>query len=658
MPDSTGQTQGRLAAVVFLDIVGYSALMASDERAALKAVAAFEEIVRAQVAAAGGRVVKFLGDGSLAEFSSSRAAVGCSMAIQAAVAARAGSEDNGGRFQVRAGVHAGDLVERGTDVFGDAVNIAARVHPLADPGGIAISGPVYDQVRMTMPLRGTRLRGCRLKNIPKRQEVFMVPPLGASYVPWWLAKHRGLIGIAAVAGAAAAAAFLGVTHFQRRDVMISLDGSKVRAYAGGGATVYVDAVSANAVTFRFRGSAQPELGPYCGITLAYAGEVAGGDWRPYSGVRCAMQTSEIEPSRISVIVVESGGKGATQEGENWSSDVMVNSNLVSAILPFSTFRRMDFQPTGQDGNGTLNLDRILKLVLQPAASSTVLVSMTVRDANLMRARRTKPPGFAGPIRGEAAVEVGTAGAYEFPVVDPDRDRVRVTVDWGDGETSETGFERRPEPTKLVRQWLRTGKFAVRAQAVDEQGTNSGWSDPYIVEVREAGGVFIDDFENIDDWFSFAVSGAEVKQATRVGRTGSGLSLNVVRGGIWGVLWRYDAAVFGDARRFSGLRFVVRGTPGMAVAVNVFEYGRKGSDSDGEIWLHEIALTDEWKEYNVPFSEFKPAEWAPDDAVRNGRLDLDRLQSIRFGNTEVKQKGEFVVDDLWFTLSATGVPRRP
>jgi adenylate cyclase len=117
-------------------------MAARDEATALMAVRIFEDIVRAQVAAAGGRVVKFLGDGSLAEFNSTRAAVGCALAIQAAVAARTGESGVAERLRLRIGIHSGDLVERDADVFGDAVNVAARIHPVADPGGIALSGAV------------------------------------------------------------------------------------------------------------------------------------------------------------------------------------------------------------------------------------------------------------------------------------------------------------------------------------------------------------------------------------------------------------------------------------------------------------------------------------------------------------------------------------
>lgn len=192
----------RLAAVMFLDMVGYSALMSRSEAQALTCVRDLEAILRAEVAAAGGRLVKLMGDGSMAEFPTGGAAVACARRIQEAVAARKARNPEC-PFDVRVGLHLGEVAEQDGDLFGDAVNIAARVQPLADPGGIAMTGTVHAQVKNQGELRGMFLPPTRLKNIPERISVFAIPPPEASLAAWKL-KRRGLPAAAMLAAAALA----------------------------------------------------------------------------------------------------------------------------------------------------------------------------------------------------------------------------------------------------------------------------------------------------------------------------------------------------------------------------------------------------------------------------------------------------------------------
>ena len=196
----------RLAAVMFLDMVGYSALMSRSETAALGCVKELEALLRAEVPGSGGRLVKFMGDGSLAEFQTAGAAVACARTVLERLSARNSGRPAGDRLEVRVGLHLGELVEEKGDIFGDAVNIAARVQPLADPGGIAMTATVHAQVRNQAPLRGVFILPAKLKNIPGRTSVFVVPPEGAAF-PLWSLRRRGL---PRALGAAAAAAVLGL----------------------------------------------------------------------------------------------------------------------------------------------------------------------------------------------------------------------------------------------------------------------------------------------------------------------------------------------------------------------------------------------------------------------------------------------------------------
>lgn len=159
----------RLAVVMFADLVGYSRLMANDGALAMAAVRGLERAARSQAAAAGGRLVKCYGDGALLEFPTVRAAVDSAYALRDRL-----PEDCG--LPARIGLHLGELIADGDDVYGDAVNIAARVQQLAGSGGIAMTGGVYSQARGQVPLNTRLLRGVRLKNIPERMTVHLVEP--------------------------------------------------------------------------------------------------------------------------------------------------------------------------------------------------------------------------------------------------------------------------------------------------------------------------------------------------------------------------------------------------------------------------------------------------------------------------------------------------
>ena len=146
------------------DLVGYSALAHRNEVRALEAVRHHERLVRSHVAARHGRVVKTLGDGLLVEFSSALDAVAAAVDVQRATVRRAPRQDPDG-FRVRIGVHLGDVVRRGSDLLGDAVNIVARIEPLARPGEVCVSQQVLDQVRNKTDLRFVPIGSPRLKNI-------------------------------------------------------------------------------------------------------------------------------------------------------------------------------------------------------------------------------------------------------------------------------------------------------------------------------------------------------------------------------------------------------------------------------------------------------------------------------------------------------------
>lgn len=136
----------RLAAILFTDIVGYTALMGRDEAAARRVRARHEALVREHVSRYQGEWIEEKGDESLSVFPSALQAVDSALAIQAELA-------QSSEFELRIGIHLGDVTVEEGRVYGDGVNVAARIRPLAEPGGIAVSGPVYDSIKNQPDIR-------------------------------------------------------------------------------------------------------------------------------------------------------------------------------------------------------------------------------------------------------------------------------------------------------------------------------------------------------------------------------------------------------------------------------------------------------------------------------------------------------------------------
>src|SRR5512147_432582 len=140
--------QRRLAAILAADIVGFSRLMGSDEEgthARLKALRA--ELVDPAISRFGGRIFKTTGDGLLAEFASVVDAVKCAARVQVEIAGREAPVEAARRIVLRIGINLGDVIVDADDIYGDGVNIAARLESLCAPGAIAISASAYEQVR-------------------------------------------------------------------------------------------------------------------------------------------------------------------------------------------------------------------------------------------------------------------------------------------------------------------------------------------------------------------------------------------------------------------------------------------------------------------------------------------------------------------------------
>jgi adenylate cyclase len=178
-------TQRRLAAILAADVVGYSRLMGADEEGTLEQLKAHrEEVFGPKVAEHGGRIVKTTGDGVLVEFGSAVEAVRHAVEVQREMAGRNAGVPAERRIELRMGINIGDIIIDGDDIYGDGVNIAARLEGLAEPGSICVSGAVHDQVRGKVDI-GFEDWGERvLKNIGRAVRVFRATdPGGQSIAP-------------------------------------------------------------------------------------------------------------------------------------------------------------------------------------------------------------------------------------------------------------------------------------------------------------------------------------------------------------------------------------------------------------------------------------------------------------------------------------------
>jgi adenylate cyclase len=176
----TGPMQRRLTAILAADVAGYSGLMEADEAGTLERLKINRgEIFDPSVAAHGGRLVKLMGDGALVEFGSVVAAVNCALEIQAAVADAEQESPEARGIRYRIGVNLGEVIVEGDDIYGEGVNVAARLQALAPVGGIAISRVVHDQVAGKVSCAFDDAGEHRMKNIQRPVHVYTVRPANA-----------------------------------------------------------------------------------------------------------------------------------------------------------------------------------------------------------------------------------------------------------------------------------------------------------------------------------------------------------------------------------------------------------------------------------------------------------------------------------------------
>jgi adenylate cyclase len=171
----------RLAAILAADVVGYSRLMGADEEGTLERLKALRrELLDPKLAEHHGRIVKTTGDGLLVEFASVVDAVRCAVEVQQAMPERNTGAVADSRIELRIGINLGDVIVEGDDLYGDGVNIAARIEALADAGGVFVSNTVHDQVRDRLPFAFEDLGEQQVKNIARPVRVYRVRDTSAA----------------------------------------------------------------------------------------------------------------------------------------------------------------------------------------------------------------------------------------------------------------------------------------------------------------------------------------------------------------------------------------------------------------------------------------------------------------------------------------------
>jgi adenylate cyclase len=166
---ATERVERRLAAILAADVAGYSRLMGADEEGTLGRLKAHRrELIDPKISENRGRIVKTTGDGFLAEFGSVIDALRCATEVQGGIAERNAGVSADSRIDYRIGIHQGDMVAEGSDIFGDGVNIAARLEAIAEPGGICLSARVQEDAAGKLEIAFEDIGEQQLKILPDR----------------------------------------------------------------------------------------------------------------------------------------------------------------------------------------------------------------------------------------------------------------------------------------------------------------------------------------------------------------------------------------------------------------------------------------------------------------------------------------------------------
>jgi class 3 adenylate cyclase len=178
--DEEPSIRRRLAAILAADIAGYSRLMHEDEPATVRDLKAHQSVILPLIGRHGGRIIDTAGDGIMAEFPSVIGATECAVEIQTVMAERNEGVPESRRMRFRIGINLGDVIHDDTRIYGDGINIAARLEALAPPGAVLVSNTVYDQVRGKLPFTFEDVGERQVKNIEQPVRMYQLHIPGGS----------------------------------------------------------------------------------------------------------------------------------------------------------------------------------------------------------------------------------------------------------------------------------------------------------------------------------------------------------------------------------------------------------------------------------------------------------------------------------------------
>ena len=164
----------QLAAIMFTDIEGYTALMQQDETQAIRLRDVHRKIFNSTTQKHGGKILQYYGDGTLSIFNSAIAAVECGIEMQLAFRAAGHQNANKTGIPVRIGIHSGDIIYSAEDIIGDSVNVASRIESLATVGSVFISEKIFDEIKNQVTIETRSMGWFALKNVEKPMEVFAI----------------------------------------------------------------------------------------------------------------------------------------------------------------------------------------------------------------------------------------------------------------------------------------------------------------------------------------------------------------------------------------------------------------------------------------------------------------------------------------------------
>ncbi len=277
----------KLATILSADVAEYSRLMAEDEEQTLLTFRSHTEVFESLVALHRGRIFNTAGDAILAEFGSAVEAVRCATEIQAALHTRNNQLPENRQVRFRIGVNLGDVMVQGSDLLGDGVNVAARLQTAAEPGGICLSGSVYDQIRNKLSLSFQSLGERTFKNIPQPVRTFCVTETEG---------HEPLPSPAAAA-----------TQQRRSLAALWIAGAAVLAVVIGGVWIYSAKRPGTPVAVTGVAAATPPAGaavgaaagPTASVDGNYSGPVCYGPGTNNSPARCYRAEATIDQGKIS-----------------------------------------------------------------------------------------------------------------------------------------------------------------------------------------------------------------------------------------------------------------------------------------------------------------------------------------------------------------------